>query len=273
MKNYRNIIPILCLCLILIGCTTGVKDNTQPLDNNGWKKDAQVLKAIEKINFTFPSNGLAFENKEQYVKECFDAIKTNSEIIELTRFNDTINIRFFSSREESGVYTGQKSSGSAWPHIKTLYVVANENQKPPIKHELMHLITMLKWGYPSPTSTWMNEGLGTYAENNCNNLNVAQIYRYFLENDKLIPIDLLTSDFYNQPEMLGYHQSAYIVEYLLENYTIDQFKRLWTNGFDDFESIYGVPYSVVKAALEKSVMEAYPIAPEINFEKFTEGCN
>ena len=116
-------------------------------------------------------------------------------------------------------------------------MLPNETQKPPIKHELMHLITMLKWGYPTPTSTWMNEGLGTYAENDCNGINVAQIYRYFLENDKLISIDLLSSDFYKQPEMVGYHQSGYIVEYLLENYSIEQFKKLWTNGFKNFEKI------------------------------------
>ena len=202
----------------------------------------------------------------------FGAIKENSEMIELSEFKDTIFIRFLRSREESRIYTGQKSSGSAWLHIKTLYVVANENQKPPIKHELMHLISMLEWGYENPTSIWVNEGLATYAENNCNGLNVAQIYRYLKETNKLIPIELLTSDFYNQSEMIGYHQSAYIVEYLITNFSIEQLKRLWSEGFTKFEDIYNVPFSKVKSDLEKKVMEKYPIAPEIDWEKFNEGC-
>jgi len=271
MKNIEKMTVFIIMLLILIGCNDQ-NEKSEPVDNNGWKKDAQILKTIKNVNFTFPESGFAFDKREQYVRECFTAIQENSEIIELSEFKDTIYIRFLNSKEESGIYTGQKSSGSAWPHIKTLYVVANDNQIPPIKHELMHLMAMVEWGYENPTSNWVNEGLGTFAENNCNGYNVAQIYRYFMENDKLIPIESLTSDFYNQPDMIGYHQSAYIVEYLLTKYSVEQLKKLWTDGFEKFEKIYGDPYSQIKIDLEKTVIKKYPKAPEIDWEQFNEGC-
>lgn len=257
--------------LILIGCTE-TKEKTETFEKDGWKKESQVLKTIKNVNFTFPSNGFAFENKEDLVRESFDAVKSDAKLIGLNEFNDTIYIRFLSSREDMFPLSATRASGNAYPHINTLYVVANENSKPPIKHELMHLIAMLKWDYPTQTSTWMNEGLGTFAENNCSGNNVAQIYRYFLENDKLISMDLLSSDFYKQPEMVAYHQSGYIVEYLLENYSIEQFKKLWTEGFKNFEEIFSVPYSKIKADLEKSLMEKYPVVPKLDFEKFSKGC-
>ncbi len=271
MKNTQNIILLLCSILFLIGCTE-TKVKIEPIEKDGWKNDTQVIKTVRNVNFTFPAKGFAFDKKEQYVKDCFDAIRENSAIIELSEFNESIYIRFLTSREESGVYTGQKSSGSAWPYMKTLYVVANENQKPPIKHELMHLMSMLEWGYENPTSNWVNEGLGTFASNNCNGYNVAQIYRYFMETDKLIPIELLVSDFYGQPDMIGYHQSAYIVEYLLTNYSVEQLKKLWIQGFGKFEEIYSLPFSRVKEDLEKAVLEKYPKASEIDWEKFNIGC-
>lgn len=271
MKKNQITIIFLSSFLTLNGCAEK-REKAESIENDGWTKDTQVLKKIKNVNFTFPANGFAFDKKEQYVKECFDAIKENSEMIDLAAFKDTIYIRFLRSREESEIYTGQKSSGSAWPHIKTLYVVANESQNPPIKHELMHLISMLQWGYENPTSNWVNEGLGTFAGNNCNGYNVAQIYRYLMETNKLIPIESLTSDFYNQPDMIGYHQSAYMVEYLLTNYSIEQLKKLWTEGFEKFEEIYGVPFSEIKTDLEKVVLEKYPTAPEIDWEEFNKGC-
>jgi hypothetical protein len=257
--------------MFLIGCTeTKVKIET--IEKDGWKSQGQVIKTLKNVNFTFPEKGFAFDKKEEYIRECFDAIRENLAIIELSEFNEPIYIRFLSSREESGIYTGQKSSGSAWPYMKTLYVVANENQKPPIKHEMMHLMSMLEWGYENPTSQWVNEGLGTFAGNNCNGYNVAQIYRYLMEADKLIPIELLASDFYGQSEMIGYHQAAYIVEYLLSKYSVGQLKKLWIAGFGEFEEIYGLPFSSIKGDLEKVLLEKYPKAPEIDWEQFDIGC-
>jgi hypothetical protein len=271
MRNIQKIVTFFSVLLILTGCKE-TKEPSKLIENAGWKKDTQVFKTIKNVNFNFPDSGFAFNNKEDLIKESFDALKIDSQLIGLKEFYDTIFIRFLRSRIDMFPLTATKASGNAYPHISTLYVVANENQKPPIKHELMHLIAMLKWDYPTGTSTWMNEGLATYAENNCSGFNVAELYRYFMENDKLISMDLLASDFYKQPEMIAYHQSAYIVEYLLSNYTIDQFKQLWIGGFEKFEEIYGVPYTTVKIDLENKIMEKYLTVPKIDFEKFKKGC-
>jgi hypothetical protein len=271
MRNSRQIVIFFSVLLIAIGCKES-KENSGPIEMNGWQKDAQVLKTIKNVNFNFPDKGFAFENKENLIAESFDALNTTSQIIGLKEFNDTIYIRFLRSREDMFPLTATRASGNAYLHINTVYLVANENSKPPIKHELMHLIAMLEWGYPTQTSTWMNEGLATYAVNNCNGFNVAQIYRYLIETNKLISMDDLSSNFYEQPEMIGYHQSAYIVGYLLSNYTVDQFKQLWINGFDKFEGIYGIPYSSVKADLEYNVIEKYPSIQGFDFEQFSKGC-
>lgn len=271
MTNKFKRISIFSLFLILISCQES-KIDKQSNENDGWKKVGQVEKPIKNINFTFPDSGFAFENKKKLIEESFDAMKADGELIELNEFNDTIFIRFLSSREDMFPLTGTTASGSAWPHISTLYVVSNENSKPPIKHELMHLIAMLEWDYPPSSTTWMNEGLGTFAENNCIEWNVAEIYRYLLKTDGLINMDLLTSDFYNQPEMIAYHQSAYIVEYLLANYSIEKFEILWKSGFEKFEQIYGLSFDKVQSDLEKELKKRYPSAPKIDFERFIISC-
>ena len=264
--------------MALISCSdsqSGAKSEGAKSEGlSGWKKEGQVLKSIANVNFNFPDSGSAFENRNELINECFEAMQSNIQIIDIDKFTDTIQIRFLRSRNDMNVLTGMYATGMALPHIKTLYVVADSSEKvkPPIKHELMHLIAMLEWGYPHYTSTWINEGLATYAEDNCNGYSVSEIYRYFLDTDKLIHIDSLTTDFYRQPEMIVYHQSAYVVEHLLKNYSLNQFKRLWQEGFNSFESIYSVSFQEMKEELDKSIQKEHPEAPNIDWETFKEGC-
>ncbi|MDF0708471.1 hypothetical protein [Flagellimonas okinawensis] len=243
-------------------------------ENQGddWTQVGQVERLINNINFTFPDSGFAFENKEALVQETFDALQANQELIGFKEFNDTIYVRFLRSRDEMFPISATTASGNAWPHIKTLYVVANKNSRPPIKHELMHLMSLLEWGYPPASSTWMNEGLGSLAENNCSGWTVEEIYRHFMHTNELISMDLLVTDFYKQPEMFAYHQSGYMVAYLLSHYSIEQFEQLWKNGFDAFENIYQEPFESILFKLEEDLKKRIPDPPNIESDTFFRPC-
>ena len=268
----QKIIRIFLLILIISGCSKSKKEFNS-VENDDWTKETKVSKLIKNVNFIFPENSHAFENKEEIINRTFDAIEDNIKILNKEEFTDTIYVRVMSSRDEMFIYTGTRAFGNTYPYWSTLYIVANEDEvNPPIKHELMHLIAMLDWDYSKRNSTWMNEGIATYAANDCNGNNVEEIYRFLLEEDKLISIEDLTTDFYAQSDMVAYHQSAYIVQYLLENYGLEKFKNLWTQGYEKFEEIYGLPYSKIKENLEDLVIEKYPKAPKIDWEIFSKGC-
>jgi len=71
-----------------------------------------------------------------------------------------------------------------------IFLVLNDKIDTPLKHELTHLIVMLGWGYPHQTSIWMNEGLSTSQVNNCNGYSVSELYRYFLDKNKFMILNL-----------------------------------------------------------------------------------
>lgn len=272
MRTNQNYIAIISMLIMMIGCTEKEKQS-EVIENDGWIKETKVSKFIKNINFIFPESGYAFDNKEVLISRSFDAIEHNIKILGKAEFNDTIYVRIMSSFDEMFVYTGTRAGGNAYPYWSTLNIVANEDEiNPPIKHELMHLIAMLDWDYPRRSSTWMNEGIATFSANECNGNSVAEIYRYLLAKDKLISMEDLSSDFYDQSEMVGYHQSGYIVQYLLENFSIEQFKRLWIDGFEKFEEIYRISYANVKSDLEKAILKDYPEVPKIEWEVFNNGC-
>ena len=151
MKLSFNNLYLFIVLLSIMACNySNDKNNTR--ENDSWKKVGQIEKIIRNVHFTFPDSGFPFDNKEDLVEESFNALKTDSDLLELKEFKDTIFIRFLRSREEMFPLTGTHALGNAYPHIKTLYVVSNETSKSPIKHELMHLIAMLEWDYPPASS-------------------------------------------------------------------------------------------------------------------------
>jgi len=267
----KNVIQVFLKTSIflLIGCNVPAENGPERV------VDKQFTKTVGNISFTIPSKGYAYDNRKKLVEECLEAIKSNIALIKLHDYTDTISIQFLASREEMKKQTGMTPSGIAFVQPKIVYIVANgdpKQVKPPIKHELMHMISMTTWGYPAHDSNWMNEGLAALAENNCNGYNDEQIYRYLFDKNMLVAMHNLTTSFYKQPEMIAYHQAAYIVQYLLSKYDVEKFKDLWIQGFAAFEKIYGVAFSQVQMEINRTAKQDYRSAPSINWDTFQGGC-
>ncbi len=285
MKSYK-IIPLLVLVAVM-AYQPQAKSQPQEVipvegtDELGWKLEQQVVKDVDNLQFTFPAEGYAYENREAFVKECQEAIKSNCKILEVDEYNEVIKIRFVRSRAEMFRHVGMEASGISNSWLKEVYLLATTDKespeaekiiKPPTKHELMHMMSNILWTYPQPEMNWMNEGLATLAEDNCNGYRVSEIYRYMLENDLLYPMDSLSSDFYATDEMTGYHQAAYITQYLKETYGTDKLRDFWQHGFAGFEKIYGKSWNEMEKDINRKVREMYAEVPDINWGVFSEGC-
>ena len=275
MTKTATFILLSVLMYSLIGCADKTQENKnteQENQENGWKLEKRVTKKVDNLYFTFPSEGYAYDNRDLYVKECFDALKEDCAIIKLPNYNNPIKITFLNSRKEMEEEVGSPASG--WTNMWTqeIHIVANNEFTPPIKHEIMHMISMTTWGYPHDDLIWINEGLATYTEKHCNGYNVGQIYRYLLEKEMLISIDSLTNNFYREDDMVSYHQSTHIVKFLLTNYGIEKFQDLWKKGFPFFEEIYNISFSEIEIEINKNIIEKYPTAVDIDWDVFKEGC-
>ncbi len=284
MRILKHSLPV-AAALLLFSCqnpnpTEELTEEQIPERTDGWTLEQYVSKQVDNLQFRFPNEGYAYENREHYVKECFAAVENNNKLLGQTEFTDFAKVFVLSSRAEMERETGTQASGIANFWTRELFlVVTNEGEtedekivKTPIQHELMHIMAPTLWGYPPQSQAWLNEGLATLAPNDCNGYTVEEIYRFFLEEDLLYPIDSLTSDFYATEEMIGYHQSAYIIQYLIDKYGLDTFSEFWQHEFTAFESIYGMPYNTMLEQLHKELVEKQPTAPTIDWETFKEGC-
>ena len=226
------------------------------------------------ISFVFPSRGYAHDHRQQLIQECLDGIRHDLPMINLHEFTDTFTIRFVESRQEMKECTGIPASGvTMLEPQKMVYLLANEKEPgAPIDHELMHMILEAEWGYPDRASLWMNEGLAAFSQNICNGYNDEQIYRYFAGSRMLLPIDALVNQFYQEPEMIAYHQAGCMVEYLLRKYGVEKFRDLWQQGFYNFNKIYGTSFSRMEADIKATAERDYPKPPNIDWKAFSVGC-
>ncbi len=256
-------ITFLLLIIFLHSCKETAK--------NEWTKITAETKTVNNITYYFPSE-TDTPKRNSAIEECQKSIEANLKLIEETEFSNKMDIEFVRSRKEMLKYTGMAAQGMAFPDRDVLFVLLKDTGLSPIKHEMMHMITMYKWGTPPASSTWMNEGLATYAGGTCFEYSLEEIYKYFVQSDKLISMDKLSQDFYENPDVVAYTQSAFISKYLIENYGISKFKELWKNGYEKLNEIYGFSSQILEQTLRDYINRKYPKDINFDWEKFNKGC-
>ncbi len=254
-------------------------DTTRFNKSDDWELNSQVTKQLNNFYFTFPASGYAFKNRDALVEKCLEAFKQNCALIKDPSYTEFTKIRFVTSKNDMLLHANLYVSNIADIKSRSIHMTvseeATEGEKkanPPIIHEVMHMVSMTAWGTPPQNNNWLNEGLATYAANNCSGFSVSEIYRFFLEEGMLLSPEQLSQNFFQSDEMIGYHQSAYIVEYLINNFGIERLETFWKQGFSSFESIYGLTFSDMISELNKELLKVHPKSPKIDWEVLGEGC-
>lgn len=163
----------------------------------------------------------------------------------------------------------------------TVYAIYNENKNHnTLKHELMHAITMLKWGRLEKGNQldWLIEGIATLADSstyNCDGLTLKERYAFLLHEGKILEPEglmIFPDIFDNTKAKIAYNQSAYMVEYLLRNYGVEKLKLLWRSGMDNFEEIYKLSFEKIILDIASGFYIDSPKQTISTWEKFNKDC-
>jgi len=263
--NTRKLTHLL-LILSFYSCTAQKK----AINDENWTKIITETKTINNITYYFPSE-VEISRRNLAIEECQKSIEENLKLIGETEFNNKMDIEFVKSRNEMLKYTGMGAQGMAFPDRNTFFTLLKDKDSP-IKHEMMHMITMYKWGTPPNSSTWMNEGLAIYSGGNCFENSLEEIYKYLVQSNKVISMEKLSEDFYENPDVIAYTQSAFISKYLIDNYGIFKFSELWKNGYEKLNDIYGFDSKTLENNLKDYINKKYQKDINFDWEKFNKGC-
>lgn len=228
--------------------------------------------------------------RNQIIDRSKEYIKDNLKIINEPAFDDKIIFMFVRDLEEMYKYAGVRVAGTIYTAEQTrdkhtVFCLFENGNVTPLKHELMHLITAIKWGRIAGglPLAWLGEGLATYADPNvlCDGYSFEEKYIAFLQKNKLVKMDSLIIDFHGNPNdenfdykrlLISYNQSAYMVQYMIEKYGVEKVKDLWQSGMNDFERIFGLNIEDMISDIERQLKAKYPNPIPFDWDKFQKKC-
>lgn len=238
-----------------------------------------VYKQYENLKFSFY---VEVDLAERYTiverTKCY--IKDNLALLNESQLNDSIDIILARNRNDMTLLVGAPISGMTYPstdeYIKQKTIICIGGEKNPLKHELMHMVSMSKWGVCDDFHhlSWLMEGLATYAdpEAECDNYSFGAKYAYFIQNNKLIDTNSLIYNFDKQHPKMAYNQSAHIVEYLIRNYGIEKLKQLWISKMNDFSTIYTITFDEMIEQINIESKGKYKDVIELDWGEFEKMC-
>lgn len=244
--------------------------------------ERMVTKEFGNLKFTVDPT-MSMSERNDVVRKTKEYIAQCLELINEEPFDDSIHIYLVPTRNDmknliGGAIGGTSQTKSMFSSENSIYCVYGEKHSP-LKHEIMHMVASLKWGDEIGVNLlWFSEGLATFfgsdAED-CDGHIIEERYVYFLQNNILFENDVLV-EFKIENEKIqrkiAYNQSAYIVQYLLENFGVLKLKCLWESDMDNFEEIYGIKFNDLILEINERLNRKYPTPIHFNWKGFIFDC-
>ena len=153
-------------------------------------------------------------------------------------YPDKIHIFAVESRVRLKALT-DNDGPEAFPKHNTVTCVFSEGDKTIGGHEIMHVISINRWGQWKSDRVWLSEGLAVYANDEWHGHNLHALNKHLRDTKQLVSLDRLLANMRSYPAPIGYPESGSFVKFLHEHYGREKLKELWQAGRADFHQIYG----------------------------------
>ena len=133
---------------------------------------------------------------------------------------------------------------------------------PPLRHEVMHLLSGRLWG--PPALMWMAEGTGTLITRECGGQELGAIAAELSREGRLVPLDTLWHHFNAGWETGAIYsiEAASLIDYIERVYGRAQLRALWQADRDDqIERILGVHVATLEREWRATVTRSTPSPP------------
>jgi len=141
-----------------------------------------------------------------------------------------IDVFFVDSRTTLRRIAGARSKGLAVPSANYVVLAYNDSTRSFPKHELMHVVTLARWGSSPKGGPWLGEGIAAYADPRCLDYTVDEIAAYLHRRGELLPDRALYERFVATDDLIAYIQAGSLAGFLIEAYGLDVVKTVWSRG-------------------------------------------
>jgi hypothetical protein len=237
MKKFKLLFIVFIFSITISSCSFDYyaisPQNVFKNKNFAWCSDS-----TQHIKYYFASNSR--------VSKDIDTIKEKSEryithilmLIHEDNYLQKISMIFTESRLKMKELTNLESNGLANPKYNAVYYVYGDSLRVNGEHEFNHVIVTNLWGN-NHISRWLAEGFAVFSDDLWWSKPLHLLNKYFIDKGIFVSLPELQSNFNKHSDLITYPESGSFVKYLYEKYGYQKIKRLWQQGEDEVESIYG----------------------------------
>ena len=256
----------------------GNVDMAQLLLDNGANENKPVgmaARALNNQNFNWRSkssehfrvhylpNSVAEAEADALIRQNEAYLASHLALLGIEEYDKVINFFYCDSRDQVKEICSYPVRAWSDPGSRTVLTIRNGEEIGREAHEIMHVVSLDLWGgwewKRAPALSWLSEGLATYADIPCNGYKPAELAAHILKNtENSVPLDSLATNFRQHPEMIGYMLMASFVQFILDQYGMELFHKLWNEGYDGFEKVFGKDVVTVEQEWHKYMDTKYP---------------
>ena len=225
------------------------------------------------FRFYYQPNSFAASHLDSLCVNAEFARRHGLAVLQEAEFPEIIDVFYLQSRDDMNRAIGYSVKGFSDWRSRTVLIVVNEEIRAYHAHEIMHVLSANLWGFPADSNHCFLEGLAVFADSPCLGYSLHEIAAYMEHERLLIPLDVMFERFRQQADVPSYMQAGSLVEYLIESYGSQKFKRLWQEGMQKCDRIIGISLERLETDFKNHLKAKHPRAPVVDWELLlSRGC-
>lgn len=216
---------ILLIILTLAGGALAVPSAESLLAKKGF---AWKLRATAHMNLRYESGSYAEARIDKLAQHQERAFARNVSLLGVDRYETKTDVFVVESLARMKALVGEETDGIAFPSTNVAVFIYSESIDASGAHELMHVMAVNVWG--KGPKLWLMEGLAVYADDEWHRYPLHNLSNFLRQQNKLIALEDLISDFDEYDDMITYPQSASFVKFIYERYGREKLRELWQKG-------------------------------------------
>ena len=226
MRLAKNKLLLFAVIIILNLNAYGQK-RLEKLQNNS-NFEWEVVNVEKGLTLYYEENSYAEKNIDELKVRVKQHLKSTMDFIGVEAYEKPIHYFILEDRERMKLLVGYATNGNANPKNNFITAIFSANLRSVYSnHELFHLLAMNLWGYPN---TWINEGMAVYSDNIWNGKDLNELSKYFIENDKYIPIERIVKKLKKYDSGITYPLLGSFIKFIDETYGRETIKLIWSKG-------------------------------------------
>jgi hypothetical protein len=225
------------------------------------------------IRIYYETGSFAERHRSTLLRSAQTALDEVCEFVGGPAYGRVLNLLYVDSRERMKELVGQPYTGYAVWSSDAIFLVCNPDWRSFEKHEMTHVLTIGRWGFPDSTSRWMIEGIAVAGDGWCQTYSVDQIAARLAADGELPPIGDLFTSYRELGEIRAGFYGASVIGYIRRTYGTEAVRGLWTRGTAFLRESLGCTAEQLEDAWRSYLRETVSGDTDVDLESIMErGC-